>query len=79
MKLWVRSQDKDRLTLVNDLRIYHTKDEDVYVIEDCDDLAIYKTKERAIEVLDEIEKFISKTDLEGKRYYAFDVYQFPME
>ena len=71
MELWIRSQDRERLTKVHDLRIYYAKQEDVWVIEDCDDLAFYKTKERALEVLDEIEQFIVSIDCE--------IYQMPKE
>ena len=58
MNLWIRSQDKERLTEVNDLRIYYGKEEDLWAIEDCDDLGYYKTKERALEVLDEIQDLL---------------------
>lgn len=54
MDLWIRSQDRKRLTVISDLRIYYAEQEDVWVIEDCDDLGYYKTQERALEVLDEI-------------------------
>lgn len=54
MELWIRSQDKERLTTINDLRIYYASKEKVWVIVDCDDLGYYKTRERALEILDEI-------------------------
>lgn len=61
MELWIRSQDGERLTRCYDLRVYYAKQDDVWVIEDCDDLGSYKTRERALEVLDEIqEKFKNK-------------------
>ena len=77
MELWIRSQDKKRLTKI----------EDVYMVEDfykkdnilsfpkyyigntlVGHLGIYKTKERALEVLDEIQglfmnKEITNTEL----------------
>lgn len=63
MELWIRSQDKTRLTKVNDLYVvgygndwaidgYHTNSVDDF------DLGIYSTKERALEVLDEIESLL---------------------
>lgn len=60
MELWIRSQNKDILMEIKELR-YNNKDKDhsilaydskgVYRI-----LGIYKTKERALEVLDEIQR-----------------------
>lgn len=58
MELWVRSQDKKRLTKVSDLYIVH--DDNNF----CDyignnivgHLAKYTKQERALEVLDEIQK-----------------------
>ena len=55
MELWIRSQDRERLTITNDLRICYVKEKDMWAIEDCDYLGFYKTKERALEVLDEID------------------------
>lgn len=54
MELWIRSQNREILTKVNNLRLFYSKYENVFVIEDYDDLGIYKSKERALEVLDEI-------------------------
>lgn len=64
MELWIRSQDKDILMEIKELR-YNNKDKDhsilaydskgVYRI-----LGIYKTKERALEVLDEIQNYMIK-------------------
>ena len=76
MNLWIRSQDKERLTEVNDLRIYYGKEEDLWAIEDCDDLGYYKTKERALEVLDEIQNAISgiindeELEIQGQKKYT---------
>ncbi len=89
MNLWIRSQDKKRLTIVRDLRIYYAKQEDIWVIEDCDDLAYYKTKKRALEVLDEIQIHIEKQGQtivitnekgisEGLKYYG-KTYEMPKE
>ena len=53
MELWIRSQDRKRLTKATDIRIGYLK-QIGWIIEDCDELGIYKTKERALEILDEI-------------------------
>lgn len=55
MELWVRSQDKECLTMVD-----HLYTNDNCEIKQQNDLilATYKSKERALEVLDEIQKFM---------------------
>lgn len=55
MDLWIRSQDKECITMVN-----HLYTNDFGEIRQQDDLILgtYETKERALEVLDEIEKII---------------------
>ena len=58
MELWIRSQDGERLTRCYDLRAYYAKQDDVWVIEDCDDLGSYKTRERVLQILDEIQRLI---------------------
>lgn len=95
MELWIRSQDRKRLTKI----------EDVYMVEDdykkdnilsfpkyyigntlVGHLGIYKTKERALEVLDEIQRLIE--DLQYMSYaipndkftgYRPNVYEMPEE
>lgn len=60
MELWIRSQDKERLRLVDSLRIYQEDEGQIdFNIQDggCI-LGTYKTKERALEVLDEIQKLL---------------------
>lgn len=67
MELWIRSQDKKRLTTVNDLRVCYrllNKEKKEWFIEDCDWLGTYKSEERALKVLDEI-----KDILETKMVY----------
>lgn len=62
MNLWIRTQNKIKLTKVNDIIIHEVSDGfqiknysgNNYVII----LGLYKTKERALEVLDEIEERI---------------------
>lgn len=55
MDLWIRSQNKESLILINRPIVVHDtkllyKENTSYVIE----MGTYKTKERALEVLDEI-------------------------
>lgn len=59
MELWIRSQDRLRLVKATDIRIYYAKEENIWVIEDCDDLGYYQTKERVLEVLDDIQNFMT--------------------
>ena len=56
MELWVRSQNKKCLTMVN-----HLYTNDNCEIKQQDDLilATYKSKERALEILDEIQNHIN--------------------
>ena len=56
MELWIRSQDKERLTTCNDIRVGYENGR--WILEDCDCLGIYKSKERALEVLDEIQNIL---------------------
>lgn len=68
MKLWIRSQDKERLIKVSNVQYTYRKGDlysDVrgkhYIGTYYDNLEIlgeYATKERAIEVLDEIQNFM---------------------
>lgn len=58
MELWIRSQDGERLTRCYDLRVYYAKQDDAWVIEDCDDLGSYKTRERVLQILDEIQSIL---------------------
>ena len=68
MELWVRSQLKEFLIKVNDLRIMQLTENGYEIGEKTDDWFIvandepcvgkYKTKERALEVLDEINEFL---------------------
>ena len=74
MELWIRSQNREILTKVNNLRLFYSKDENVFVIEDYDDLGIYKTKERALEVLDKIQSLLKSKVLlnSGKVLGSFE-------
>ena len=60
MEIWIRSQDKEILTLAEHLDIYNAGvEEQCWAIEESGtDLGTYKTKERALEVLDEIQNIL---------------------
>ena len=87
MELWIRSQDREMLQIVETIyldgekgkKIYSGKSIDGYKIGFC--LGKYKSKERALEVLDEIQKNIrSKYTISLKPERAFDgVYEMPEE
>ena len=58
MELWIRSQDREKLSKAEYLGVYQKK---IYVDgykENGYCIGTYKTKERALEVLDEIQKDI---------------------
>lgn len=86
MELWVRSQLKELLIKVNDLRIMQLTEDGFEIGEKTDDWFIvanddpcvgkYKSKERALEVLDEIQRYLNDKDLAGYRVFT---YQMPEE
>ena len=94
MELWVRSQDKTRLSKITDIYVVGYGDSwaiDGYCVNGVDDfdLGIYSTKERALEVLDEIQEHLEKmgkdeilTDkigiMNGIKHYGI-VYKMPEE
>lgn len=77
MELWIRSQDKEQLRKIVDIKYQKgtLEDEDIEVIigttqyDEWEVLGQYKTKERALEVLDEIEEHIQK---QGQSYILTD-------
>lgn len=74
MELWIRSQDRERMTICRDLRIYNAlEDKTLWVIEDCDDLGVYKSKERCMEIFDEIQKLLQGT-IDNNHINKFDIY-----
>jgi len=87
MELWIRSQDKDILTLAEHLDIYNASvEEQCWIIEESGtDLGTYTTKERALEVLDEIQKFLKPKiiyNCNGTINQLYDytkVYEMPQE
>ena len=85
MELWIRSQDKEQLRKIVDLKYQKgtIKDDNCEAIigttqyDEWEVLGIYKSKERALEVLDEIQRTITKQlvnrhkQLDGN--YSFEV------
>ena len=71
MDLWVRSQDRERLSNCCDFRIYYDKNAKMWAIDSCDIVGYYISKERALEVLDEIQNailgVIANEDVEKQR------------
>lgn len=65
MSLWIRSQNKKVLTVVNEL--YVSKDEPREIWTQLGEYAVwlggYETEERALEVLDEIQKTIINNEI----------------
>ena len=61
MELWIRSQEKTRLTKVNNILAYKF-DDDSYGIQINGECFVgeYKSKERALEVLDEIQSILEQ-------------------
>lgn len=62
MNLWIRSQDREKITKVNSVNISEFQDS-ITICGSIDginlfSLASYKTKERALEVLDEIQSLL---------------------
>lgn len=71
MELWIRSQDKSNLKIVNDIYVEEiTKDYDTWVgnihsrpyvvTSNNGNLGFYATNERALEVLNEIQNYLEK-------------------
>lgn len=72
MELWIRDQDRERLTICRDLRMGELSDNGKWYIEDCDWLGTYETKERALEILDEIESIIIAKEIYANDREAFE-------
>jgi len=73
MGIWVRSQNKARLSVCNDFDIYTILNEDTpYVVSANNrDFGYYETLERANRVLDEIQNFIYNDSFD--EYCIFDM------
>ena len=52
--MWVRSQDRKKLTEIHDVTIYHDKQ----IWAGCSFIGEYSTEEKALKVLDRIEELI---------------------
>lgn len=50
--MWIRSQDRKKLTEIHDATIYHDKQ----IWAGCSFIGEYSTEEKALKVLDEIQK-----------------------
>lgn len=85
MKLWIRTQDKERLIKVEDLYVefngstdpeldYHRIVTDRFI-----NLGIYETKERALEVLNEISKLVENVMYHTQLNHGVLFYQMPKE
>lgn len=65
MELWVRSQNKQRLSKVDD--IYYVADGDFWAIRTnrsaLDYAGLYPTEERCLEIIDEIQKILQSNGL----------------
>ena len=59
--MWVRSQDRKKLTEIHDVTIYHDKQ----IWAGCSFIGEYSTEEKALKVLDEIQKYIG-----SERFYS---------
>lgn len=77
MELWIRSQDKEKLMLIDYVKyigyFYDEEEQEHCIGTYMFVLGTYKTKERALEVLDEIQKYILLPNPDGSAY----VYQMP--
>lgn len=72
MELWIRSQDKEKLVIAEEIKIEreyiaHRYQELFHINTAYDELGTYETKERALKVLDEIDSIIQTNEL-------FDLY-----
>lgn len=65
--MWIRSQDRKKLTEIHDVTIYHDKQ----IWAGCSFIGEYSTEEKALKVLDEIQKQIE--------YPYNEVFQMPQD
>ena len=82
MELWIRSQSREKLVKVNEIKYEEYKDIlmdypiDAIIIND-KIVQEYKSKERALEVLDEIQKLLKTAKLNNDINIIF--YEMPKE
>lgn len=80
MELWIRSQSREKLVKVNEIKYEEYKNVlmnypiDAIIIND-KIVQEYKSKERALEVLDEIQNYILLPNTDNSAY----VYQMPKD
>nr|UVY14441.1 MAG: hypothetical protein [Bacteriophage sp.] len=65
--MWIRSQDRKKLTEIHDVTIYH--DKQIWV--GCSFIGEYSTEEKALKVLDMIQ--------ENLEYPYYEVFQMPTD
>lgn len=78
MELWIRSQDKEILTICRDLWIGGTYGNEIIADTGCS-IGIYETKERALEVLDKIQNKINAIANMDDINFINVVYEMPKE
>lgn len=65
--MWIRSQDRKKLTEIHDVTIYHDKQ----IWAGCSFISEYSTEEKALKVLDMIQ--------ENLEYPYYEVFQMPTD
>lgn len=65
--MWIRSQDRKKLTEIHDVTIYHDKQ----IWAGCSFIGEYSTEEKALKVLDMIQ--------ENLEYPYYEVFQMPSD
>lgn len=65
--MWIRSQDRKKLTEIHDVTIYHDKQ----IWAGCSFIGEYSTEEKALKVLDMIQKNLE--------YPYYEVFQMPTD
>jgi hypothetical protein len=65
--MWIRSQDRKKLTEIHDVTIYHDKQ----IWAGCSFIGEYSTEEKALKVLDMIQ--------ENLEYPYYEVFQMPTD
>lgn len=58
--MWIRSQDRKKLTEIHDVTIYHDKQ----IWAGCSFIGEYSTEEKALKVLDEINSLLDATEFD---------------
>lgn len=58
--MWIRSQDRKKLTEIHDATIYHDKQ----IWAGCSFIGEYSTEEKALKVLDEINSLLDATEFD---------------